>query len=291
MSSLAEVVQQGRRSSRPSCSTSHPSTTAAPATRGPSSRARPRRPRRSCCTGAPRTSTASTSGARRPITNSPTWTTWTPAVAQLWALLDWQQVATPIPAIGYIGQRVRSARRKVDQPAGRPEGKPRALIWPVHARHLRPSGRLPLPPRPAIPHTSGYRLPADGLHQNRPPGEGRRPRSVWLPAPSLFVGRRLRLDAVNRRLDQQTRLHLLELFQVGRVGLDAQLPHALRMLLDELAQQLLMPGGDRRARRLGLVCVGGFGGRLRIETEECAVVGPLEAMDLCLQPAEADLGS
>ena len=43
---------------------------------------------------------------------------------------------------------------------------------------LRPAGRLLRPPRPAIPHTSGYRLRSDGPHQNRPPGEGRRLRAA-----------------------------------------------------------------------------------------------------------------
>lgn len=42
---------------------------------------------------------------------------------------------------------------------------------------------------------------------------------------SLLVGRRLRVDAVEQRPDQQTRLHLVERFQFGRVGVHAQLPH------------------------------------------------------------------
>ena len=64
-----------------------------------------------------------------------------------------------------------------------------------------------------------------------------------------------------------------------------------RMLLDELGQQLLLPGGDRGARRLGLMSAppasaGGSG----IETEKGAIVGPLEGVDFRLEPAEADLG-
>ena len=66
---------------------------------------------------------------------------------------------------------------------------------------------------------------------------------------SSFNGRRLRVDAVERRSDQQVRLRLVELVQPGLVGIDAQHPHDLRMLLDELDQLLLLPGGDRHVRR------------------------------------------
>ena len=52
-----------------------------------------------------------------------------------------------------------------------------------------------------------------------PSAAGRLPAAARHPAPSLFIGRRLRLDAINRRLDHETRLRLVELFQFGRVGL------------------------------------------------------------------------
>ena len=58
------------------------------------------------------------------------------------------------------------------------------------------------------------------------------------------------------------------------------------MLLDQLGQQLLLPEGDQgrsRDRRLGLVRVGGVGGRLNIETEEGTVVGPLQGLVLLLK--------
>ena len=65
------------------------------------------------------------------------------------------------------------------------------------------------------------------------------------------------------------------------------------MLPGKLGQQLLLPGRNRRALRLGLVSVVGaiaVGTRLRIETEERAVVGALEGVDLRLESAEANLG-
>ena len=106
---------------------------------------------------------------------------------------------------------------------------------------------------------------------------------------SSFIGRRLRVDAVKHRADQGGRLRLVDLFQPGLVGVDAELPRELGMLLNQLGQQLLLPGGDRRARRLGLVRLGGVSGRLRVESEEGTVVGPRQGLDLLLKPAEADL--
>ena len=139
---------------------------------------------------------------------------------------------------------------------------------------MRERGGCAPPADPVVPHDLHFRaLPATGSTLTAFTSSGHRATVGGRPPSrshesSSLIGRRLRVDAVEHRLDQQTRLRLAKLFQPGLVGVDAQLPREPGMLLDELGQQLLLPGGDRRARRLGVVCAGGVGGRLQVETEE-----------------------